>query len=131
MSRNVSPITFHHSPELVARMIEDIKPGQFAAVTYLKKDGTLRYQVIQSGNDAAYCVGSERGQKASATFHKNNPTMLRRRDVRKLQAYLRQCKAEGIEPSEVELRKFWRTIDCSRVYKLRRNGVTIAFKHPA
>lgn len=128
MSKSVPAIEITHNPSLVARMIEDVAPGQFAAVTYIKKDGTFRYQVIQSGNDAAYCVGSERGQKASETFHKNNPTMLRRRDVRLLQSYLRKCKAEGIAPDEAELKKFWRTIDCSRVYKLRRNGVTIHFK---
>lgn len=127
MSKQVKPITFTHSPELVARILEDVPAGQFAAVTYLKKDGTLRYQVIQSGNDAAYCVGSERGQKASETFHKNNPTMLRRRDVRLLQAYLRKCKAENVEPDQFELRKFWRTIDCSRVYKIKRGGIVITF----
>lgn len=127
MSKSVPAMEIKHNPSLVARMIEDVAPGQFAAVTYIKKDGTFRHMVIQSGNDAAYCVGSERGQKASETFHKNNPTMLRRRDVRLLQAYLRKCKAAGIEPDESELKKFWRTIDCSRVYKLRKNGITIKF----
>ncbi len=94
--------------QLVRALIENARPGTYGSVVFRKKDGTFRRLVYQRGNDAAYISGTERGERARATFARDNPHMLRLRDVH-------VAKRDGMH-------KAWRTVDLTKVVSVRCNG---------
>lgn len=85
--------------------------SRFGAVSFVKKDGTLRHLVFQHAKDnSARVVGSELGARMSATFAKNNPNMLRCWDHNK---------------------QAWRTVNLDRVCSVRVHDVIIRFRDPS
>ena len=87
--------------------------GRFFFVRFVKRDGSIREMRCQLGNDAAYIVHTEQGDKASATFHANNPDMVRVRDIDVMR-----------ELSEDQKHLSWRTIDCAVIMSIRVDKIT-------
>jgi hypothetical protein len=98
----------------VRQLIESVR-GQYFAVVFVKRDGTIRRMTCQRGNDAKYMRHTERGEQASATFHRNNPHMLRVRD-----AVLARQLGDGS--------KAWRTIDLAVLCSIQIGKRTIRLR---
>lgn len=109
-------------PAIIRALLES-QSGTYGSVVYVKKDGTLKKQTFQRGNDARYILGTERGQRASETFAANNPDMLRLRDVNAI----RKARSEGLPPDEAD-KKGWRTVTLTRVLSARVNGTQYRFE---
>lgn len=76
--------------------------SRFGSVAFVKKDGTVRHMTyVNAKARARHMVGSERGERASATFRANNPHMMRVWD-----------NAKGA----------FRTVTLSRIIALRVDG---------
>lgn len=101
------------SPTVVRSFIENAR-GSFGSVAFYTQSGRLRHMTFQRGNDAAYCRNTERGQRASETFARNNPNMIRLRDVNV------QRRGDPRDPG-------WRTVSLDAVASVRIDGVTIRF----
>jgi hypothetical protein len=105
-------ISLPHNVDAIRHVIESTR-GKLGRVAFIKKDGSPRALVFQRGNDEAYVLGTERGERASATFKRNNPAMLRLRDHRLV--------AQGQAAP-------WRTVNLETVYSTRVDGVTIRWE---
>lgn len=78
--------------------------SRFGAVVFRKKDGTLRKLVFQHAKDnSSRVVGSELGERMSATFARNNPDMMKAWDHQK---------------------QAWRTVNLDAIVSLRVHGAT-------
>ena len=121
MAKREKTVILPRDPRVIRALIESSN-GEYASVVYTKKDGSLRKQTFQRGNDARYVVNTERGMKASATFHENNPDMVRLRDVN----VIRKLIASGTPKDEAE-KKGWRTVTLTKLSAAKINRVNYRF----
>ena len=91
--------------------------SRYAAVAYVKKDGSIRRQTVQAGNDEAYTVDTEQSRKYAETMAIKHPDMVRMRDIREL---IRLRAMPDYVPEDDK--KCWRTITASRLMTVRMNG---------
>lgn len=109
-ARNLIAIDATRINDTIRELIRN-NGSRFGAVSFVKKDGTVRRLVFQHAQDnSARVVGSELGARMSATFAKNNPNMLRCWDHHK---------------------QAWRTVTLDRVCSVRVGGVQIRFREPS
>ena len=100
-----------HNPHVLTcetvRAHMDSCGARIGCVTYFKKDGTLRRLRYQRAAEASRILGTERGQRASATRARNHPHLMSVWDIGK----------HG-----------WRTVNLETVISVRSNGKTRRYR---